>query len=57
MIQPDVYNRIDLIDKLLRNAKDILSDSVIELLYDELEILCEVILESKKAKGVKSVTT
>jgi len=47
MIQAEVYDRIELIYSVLQEKKDTLNEHLIELLYDELEILCEVILDDR----------
>lgn len=47
MIQAEVYDRIDIICKLL-NGKNELNEHVINSLYTELEILCNAILEAKR---------
>lgn len=48
MIQAEVYDRIELIYKLLQDKKTAISECCVDLLYEELEILCEVIQEDKK---------
>lgn len=47
MIQAEVYDRIEFIYNVLQEKKDTLNEHIIELLYDELEILCEVILDDR----------
>ncbi|WP_094606270.1 hypothetical protein SPSIL_035430 [Sporomusa silvacetica DSM 10669] len=47
MIEAEVYDRIDTICKLL-NRNGALSEHLLYSLYDELEILCNAILESKR---------
>lgn len=52
MIQAEVYDRIDLIYKMPQHHQDKLNDHVINLLYDELEILCEVIADEKLKSAI-----
>jgi len=47
MIEAEVYDRIDTICNLLNNKNE-LSEHLLASLYDELESLCNAILESKR---------
>lgn len=47
MVASEIYDRIELICKMLQYNHDTLNEYIIDRMYDELETLCEVILADR----------
>jgi hypothetical protein len=53
MVPAEVYDRIEFICRALKNSPTMLSEDTKNQLYDELELLCKIILSDRTKQKMK----